>query len=81
MILTQKCRKCCIEKPLSEFGSDSRVPNGYRKCCKICLYNQKVARRMRLVISNEGTLDKVIQIQRHMCKVRKLVEELNFIPT
>lgn len=35
------CKKCCVEKPTSEFEKRKDSKDGYRPVCKLCRYGQK----------------------------------------
>ena len=38
--MVKKCRACCEEKPISEFGVDNAFKDGFKSKCKDCLKNR-----------------------------------------
>lgn len=56
----QRCYRCDEDKPLSEFGRDSRTATGYRTWCKLCV--RKYAKERRSEYTKEATLDRALAI-------------------
>ncbi len=60
MLKTKKCRKCTVEKPISEFYKDSTKTDGYNNRCKECLkldhakYYEKNSDKIRAYRRNYG---------------------------
>jgi hypothetical protein len=77
--MSQKCSKCEIDKPLSEYYVRSETGN-YRKDCKECITNQKRKLREKHTIKNQEkfkTIDKTIISKCTICKQDKPLSDFS----
>ena len=64
----QKCKRCGIEKPLSDYYTSTRTNSGYRGTCKQCAHEQyklRYAKNKNFIGSNKGTLPMPSQARLH----------------
>lgn len=59
---TKRCRKCRIEKPLSDFPESKDHPDGHRARCRKCLWKQTRAWRFK---SPDSHLKATIRYREH----------------
>lgn len=78
----QKCSKCEIDKPLSEYYVRAETGN-HRKCCKECMAKQTRKLREKNIIKNTEilkTIDKTQLKTCSKCNVEKQLSEFSISP-
>lgn len=74
--MSQKCTKCEIDKPLSEFYIRNETGK-YRKDCKECMNKRKLELRKKYIENNNEKLKNVDKTQIKTCSVCKIEKQLN----
>lgn len=75
--MTKACRKCRVEKPLSEFGKDSRVADGRRATCKSCR-NRQLREKRRLAGKRPSPSFVVVNGQKGCSRCGKILPVSHF---
>ena len=77
--MTKVCRKCGVEKALSEFGKNGRIADGRRSTCKSCRNRQLREKRQSIAKTSSPSASAVVVNGKKGCsQCRKVLPVSHF---